>query len=126
MWLEIIEPLKDECLVIISYNPSKSLSNFFFNELSAELSNAYSLTDNLLLFGDYNIDQFNKKDIELVDRFTSGLAHKPTNLDTATSISKTNQSLIDHCFMTKNQIIEEKFFCHPLRLITTSYFIRIV
>ena len=62
MWLEINEPLKDKCLVNISYNPSKNLSDFFLNELSAEVSNAYSLTDNLLLFGDYNIDQLNKKE----------------------------------------------------------------
>ena len=52
VWLEINEPLKDECLVNISYNPSKKLSDFFLSELSAEVSNAYSLTDNLLLFGD--------------------------------------------------------------------------
>ena len=36
MWLEINEPLKDKCLVNISYNPNKNLSNFFLNELSAE------------------------------------------------------------------------------------------
>ena len=61
MWLEMNEHLKDKCLLNISYNSSKNPSNFFLNELSAELSNAYSLTDNLLLFSDYNIDQFNKK-----------------------------------------------------------------
>ena len=107
MWLEINEPLKDKCLVNISYNPSKNLSDFFLNELSAEISNAYSLTDNLLLFGDYNIDQFNKKEKEILDNFTSGLALNP-NVDTPTRISKTNQSLIDNCFMTKNQIAEWK------------------
>ena len=106
MWLEINDSLKDKCLVNISYNPSKNLSDFFLNELSAEISNAYSLTDNLRLFGDYNNDQFNKKEKEILDNFTSGLALNPTNVDTATRISKTNQSLIDHCFMTKNQIVE--------------------
>ena len=33
MWLEINEPLKDKCLVNISYNPSKNLFDFFLNEL---------------------------------------------------------------------------------------------
>ena len=61
MWLEINEPFKDKCLVNIPYNPSKNLTNLFLNDLSAEVSNAYSLTDNILVFGDYNIDQFNKK-----------------------------------------------------------------
>ena len=98
----------------ISYNPSKNFSDFFLNELSAEVSNAYSLTDNLLLFGDYNIDQFNKKEKEILDNFTSGLAFNPTNVDTPTRISKTNQSLIDHCFMTKNQIVDWKVGLPPI------------
>ena len=90
MRLEIIEPLKDKCLVNISYNPSKNLSDFFLNELSAEVSNAYSLTDNLL-FGAYNIDQFNKKGKEMLDNLTSVLALNPTNVDTPTRIGKTNR-----------------------------------
>ena len=114
MWLEINAPLRDKCLVNISYNPSKDLSDFFLNELSAEVSNAYSLTDNLLLFGDYNNDQFNKKEKEILDNFTSGLALKPTNVDTPTRISKTNQSLIDYCFKTKNQIVEWKVCLPPI------------
>ena len=76
-------------------NPSKNLSDFFLNELSAEVSNAYSLTDNLLLFADYNIDQFNKKENEKLDNFTSCLALNPTNVNSSTRITKTNQSLID-------------------------------
>ena len=100
----------------ISYNPRKNLSDFFLNELSAEESNAYSLTDNLLLLGDYNIDQFNKKEKEILDNFTSGLALNPTNVDTPTRISKTNQSLIDHCFMTKNQIVKWKVCLPPIEV----------
>ena len=109
----------------ISYNLSKNLSDFFLSELSAEVSNAYSLTDNLLLFGDYNIDQFNKKEKEILDNFTSGLALNPTNVDTPIRISKTNQSLINHCLMTKktNCWLES---CRPLRLTTIAYFIRVI
>ena len=125
MWLEINEPLKDKCLVNISYNPIKNLSNFFLNELSAEVSNAYSLTDNLL-FGDYNIDQFNKKEKEILDNFTSGLALNPTNVDTPTGISKTNQSLIDHCFMAKNQIVEWKVCLPPIEVDHNIIFIRVI
>ena len=87
MWLEINEPLKDKCLVNISYNPSKNFSDFFLNELSAEVSNAYSLTDNLLI-GDYNIDQFNKKEKEILDNFTSDLALNRTNVDTPLASAK--------------------------------------
>ena len=115
MWLEIYEPLKDKCLVNVSYNPSKNLSDFFLNELSAEVSNAYSLTDNLL-FGDYNIDQFNKNEKEILDDLTYARALNPTNVDTPTRISKTNQPLIDHCFMTKNQIVEWKVCLPPIEV----------
>ena len=85
-------------------------------ELSAEVSNAYFLTDNLLLFGDYNIDQFNTKEKEIIDNFTSGLALNPRNVDTPTCIKKTNQSLIDHCFITKNQIVEWKVCLPPIEV----------
>ena len=111
MWLEVIEPLKDICLVNISYNPSKNFSDFLLNDLSAELSNAYSLTENLPLFCDYSLDQFKKK--EILDNFKSGLEVNPTNVDTPTRISRTNQSLNDHCFMTTNQIVEWRV-CLPL------------
>ena len=116
MWREINEPLKDKCLMNISYNLSKNLSDFFLSELSAEVSNAYSLTDNLLLFGDYNIDQVNKKENEILDNFTSGLALNPTNVDTPTRISKTNQFLINHCFMTKKRIVEGKVCLPPIEI----------
>ena len=110
---KLIEPLKDKCLVNISYNLSKNLSDFF---LSDEVSNAYSLTDNVFQFADYNIDQFNKKEKEKLDNFTSGLALNPTNVETPTRISKTNQSLINHCFMTKNQIVEWKVCLPPIEV----------
>ena len=61
MWLENNEPLKTKCLLNISCNPIKNFANLFLNELSAEVSNAYSLTDNIFLFGDYNINQFKKR-----------------------------------------------------------------
>ena len=114
MWLEIKESLKDKCLVNISYNPCKNLSNFFWNELSAELSKVYSLTENLLLFGDYNIDQFNRKEKESLHNFTLGLALNPTNPDNLFRISKTNQSLIDHCFMRKKSICRMKVRLPPI------------
>ena len=114
MWLKINEPLKDNCLMNIPYNPSTSLCNFFWNKLSAEVSNAYSLRDNCLLFGDYNIDQFKEKMEDLLNNFTSGLALDPKNVDTPNRIINTNQSLIDRCFMAINQIVEWKVFLPPI------------
>ena len=48
------------------------------------------------------------------DNFSSGLALNPTDVDTPSHISKTNQSLIDQCFMTKNQIVEWKVCLPPI------------
>ena len=42
MWLEINETLKDKCLVNISYNPSKNISECFLNKFSAEVFKAFS------------------------------------------------------------------------------------
>ena len=86
------------------------------NELSAELFNAFSLTDNFLLFGDQNNDKFNEKEKEILGNFTSGLALNLTNVDTPTRISTTNESLIDHCFMTKNQTVEWNVCLPPIEV----------
>ena len=86
------------------------------NDLSAQVSNAYSLTDNLLIFDDYNIDQFNKKEKELLDNFASGLALNPTNVDTPTCITKTNQLLIDHWFKTKRSNCRMKSLFAPIEV----------
>ena len=59
---------------------------------------------------------------EILDNFTSGLALNPTNVDTPTRISKTNQSFIDHCFITKNQIVEWKVCLPPIEVDHTIIF----
>ena len=56
LWLELGNPLTAKFLINISYCPHQSLGDFFSDELSAEVSNAFSATDNILLFGDSNID----------------------------------------------------------------------
>ena len=56
LWLELGNPLTKKCLIKISHCPHQSLGDFFLDELNAEVSNAFSATDNFLLFGDYNID----------------------------------------------------------------------
>ena len=55
-WMELGNPLTEKCLINIFYCPNQSLGDFFSDELSAEVYNAISATDNILLFGYYNID----------------------------------------------------------------------
>ena len=64
LWLELGNPLTEKCLINISiviYFPHQSLGDFFLDESSAEVSNAFSATDKILLFGDYNIDMLSVK-----------------------------------------------------------------
>ena len=51
------QSLSGKCLFNVSYSSHQSLGDFFLDELSAEVSNAFSTTDNILLFGDYNNDR---------------------------------------------------------------------
>ena len=45
LWLELGNPLTEKCLINIFYCPHRSLGDFFLDELSAEVSNAFSVTD---------------------------------------------------------------------------------
>ena len=53
-WVEITDPLTEKLLVNVSYCPNKRLGEYFLNQLSTELSGAYSVTDNVILLRDYN------------------------------------------------------------------------
>ena len=55
-WPELSNPFTKICLINISFCPHQSLGDLFLDVLSAEVSNAFSAADNILLFGDYNID----------------------------------------------------------------------
>ena len=52
LWLEIQAPFKEKLLVNISYCSNKNLGHIFLEELTSEISGAYSITDNVILIGD--------------------------------------------------------------------------
>ena len=70
------------------------------------MSNVYSTTDNLILFGDYNINILKKTGKQLLNNFLAdnGLHYINTKKATWTNVEKF--SLIDHCFISENQIFE--------------------
>ena len=61
MWIEFGKPLSEKLLINVAYCLNENLSNFFLEEMTVEISNVYSYTDNLILFGDYNIKFRRKK-----------------------------------------------------------------
>ena len=56
LWIEVTEPLKKKLLINVAYCSNVNLSKFFLDEMTSQISNIYSSTDNLILFGDYNIN----------------------------------------------------------------------
>ena len=52
LWVEISNPFQEKLLVNISYCPNKNLTDFFFDEITSEISAAFSQTDNIILYGD--------------------------------------------------------------------------
>ena len=113
LWLELGNPLTEKCLINISYCPHQSLGDFFLDELSAEISNAFSATDNILIFGDYNIDMLSVNGQKSLHNFAAGLGLQLSNIDIPTRISNNKRILIDHCFSTNEQITSWKSCLPP-------------
>ena len=106
-------PLTEKCLINISYCPHQNLGDFFIDKLSAEVSNAFSATDNILLFGDYNIDMLSLNGKKSLQNFAAGLGLQLSNIDIPTRISNNKRSLIDHYFSTNEQINSWKVCLPP-------------
>ena len=113
LWLELGDPLTEKCLINISYCPHQSLGDFSLDELSAEVSNAFSATYNNLLFGDYNIDMLSVNGQKILQNFAAGLGLQLSNIDVPTRISSNKRNLIDHCFSNNEQVTSWKI-CLPL------------
>ena len=71
LWVEISGLSVNKILIKASYCPNKNLGNYFIHELTSETSSAYSITDENLLFGDYNLNYLNKRESTLLDDFAS-------------------------------------------------------
>ena len=73
LWIEVIEPLKEKLLINVVYATFMSSSNLnlskFLDEITSEISNVYSSTDNLILFGDYNINILKETAKQLLNNF---------------------------------------------------------
>ena len=84
---------------------NKRLGEYFLDQLSTELSGAYSVTDKVILLGDYNLNYLNKTEKSKLDLFASNSGLEIVNLRDATIGTDNTFTLIDHCFVSKDQII---------------------
>ena len=100
--------------------------NYFIDELTSETSSAYSITDEVLLFGDY-LNYFNKRESTLVDEFASNSGLTLSNTEKRTRATSQGVTLIDHGFSSKNQIQDVQIFSpsvemdHLIVLYTTNF-----
>ena len=103
-WLELVNPLTEKRLNDICCCPHQSLGVFFLDKLSAEVFNAFSATDNILLFGDYNIDMLSVNGKKNLQNFVAGLGLQLSNIGIPTRFSNKKRSLIDHIFSTNYKL----------------------
>ena len=71
IWVEITDPLTEKLLINVSSCPNKRIGEYFLYQLSTELSRAYSVKDNVILLGDYNLNYLNKTEKNKLDIFAS-------------------------------------------------------
>ena len=88
-------------LIIISYCPTKQLSEFFLSELALGIDCAAAENKRIILTGDYNTDFFQKNEKRKLETLfiPCGLVSYNTKIGTRQSINKT--ALIDY-IITEN------------------------
>ena len=74
--------------------------------MTSEISNVYSSTDNLILFGDYNINIHKETGKQLLNNFIADSGLQYVNTKKATWKKGDKFSLFDHCFISKNRIFQ--------------------
>ena len=86
------------------------MGNCFIDELTSETSLASSITDEVLLLGDYNLNYFNKRESNLLDEFANSSGLTLSNTEKQTRATSQGVTLIDHGFSSKNQIQDVQIF----------------
>ena len=74
--------------------------------MTTEVSVVYSSTDNLIFFGDYYINLLQETGKKLLNNFIADNGLQYVNSKNLAWTIGGKFSLIDHCFISKNQILE--------------------
>ena len=104
--MEVTEPLREKLLTNVAYCSNVNLSKFFLDEMTSEISNVYSSTDNLILFGDYNINILKETGKQLLNNFIADIGLQYVNTKKATWTNGEKFSSNNHCYISKNQIFK--------------------
>ena len=103
--LELHNPLAEKYLINVSYCPHPSLVDLFLYKLCAEVSNVFSITDNIL-FDDHNFDILSINELESLQKFALGLEIQLSNLHIPTRICSITRSLIDLFLLMRKSLME--------------------
>ena len=129
LWVKISGLSVSRILFNSSYCPNKNLGNYFIDELTSETSSAYSITDEVLLFGDYNLNYLNKRESTLLDECASNSSLTLSTTKKPTRATSQGVTLIDHGSPRKNQIQDVQIFSpsvemdHLFVLYTTNFLV---
>ena len=87
-----------------------TLEKKFIDELTADTSSAYSITDELLLIGDYNLNYFNKTESTLLDEIASNSGLTLSNTEKPLRATSQGVIIINHGFSAKTNFKRFRFF----------------
>ena len=76
--------------------------SIFFDQLKTKLAGAYSVTDKVILLGDYNLKYLNTTDKSKLNIFASKSGLGIVNLRDETRCTDKTFTLIDHCFVSRD------------------------
>ena len=105
-WIKVTGPLKEKLLTKVAYSSNVNLPKLFLDELISEITNFYSGTDNLIMFGDYNKNLPKETGKQLLNNFLADNGLLYTNTKKTAWRNGKKFSLIDHCFISRNQFFE--------------------
>ena len=104
LWIKVTGPLKEKVLINLAYSSNVNLPKLFLDELISEITIFYSSTDNLIMFGDYNINVPEETGKQLLNNFIAHNGLLYANSKKAAWRNEKKFSLIDHCFISRNQL----------------------
>ena len=107
LWVELKRPQVashvNKVLLNVSYNPQKSFSGLFLENLSKSIEVAMLKTTNIVLMGDYNIDYLNQPEQNHLDSVLNHFALNVCCPTIPTIVGKTSETHIDYIIMENVQ-----------------------